>query len=99
VLPLVIAALVPTGIGIAFLLSPMTTAALGSVPAEQRGQAAGLVSAGRQLGSVVGVGAMTVLVGRSGERIGTALALTLAAVLMFGASAAAGHVRPKDHAA
>ena len=43
-------ALVPAGIGIGLLLSPMTDAALSAVPADRRGQASGLVWTVRQVG-------------------------------------------------
>ncbi len=55
----VAAGLVPTGVGIGLLLSPMTNASLSTVPDSERGQASGLVSTARQLGSVVGVGVMS----------------------------------------
>jgi len=88
-LPVTAAAMVPAGVGIALLLSPMTTAALGSVPAGQRGQAGGLASTARQLGGVAGIALTTQLIGSAGERLGSALAFTAAAVAMLGAVRAA----------
>jgi MFS transporter, DHA2 family, methylenomycin A resistance protein len=55
-------ALVPAGVGIGLLLSPMTNVALSSVGADKRGKASGLVSMLRQVGGIAGVGAFGALV-------------------------------------
>jgi MFS transporter, DHA2 family, methylenomycin A resistance protein len=49
-------ALVPAGVGIGLLLSPMTNVALAAVPVDRRGEASGLSSMLRQVGAIAGVG-------------------------------------------
>jgi len=76
----VCAGLVLVGGAIGLLLTPMTTAGLSAAPTEQRGQASGLISTGRQLGGIIGVGLFSALIalqpetdGRSGVVVGFTL--------------------------
>ena len=86
----VVAALVPAGIGIGLLLSPMTSAALAAAPADRRGQASGLISTVRQVGGVAGIAAMGALTtlhpGGVGSGLPVALGFALCAVLMAAAA-------------
>ncbi len=59
---LVCIGLVPVGIGVGLLLSPMTTATLSVVDEGERGTASGTISAARQLGSILGVAVLSALV-------------------------------------
>jgi sugar phosphate permease len=82
--------LVPAGVGIGLLLSPMTNASLSTVSDSERGQASGVVSTARQLGGVVGVGVMSTCIAlvpggdNTGAMVGFAItaAVTLAGVLV-----------------
>ncbi len=47
--------LIPSGVGIGLLMSPMTTSALATVPASLRGQGSGITSTSRQLGGILGI--------------------------------------------
>lgn len=53
VLPFII-----SGFGIGMVMPPMTSAAMGSVPPEKAGQASGVISSFRQIGSVLGIAVM-----------------------------------------
>jgi DHA2 family methylenomycin A resistance protein-like MFS transporter len=71
---------------------PMTTAGLSAAPAEQRGQASGLISTCRQLGGIFGVALFSALItvqpednGRSGVVIGFTLCAGI--LLLVGLSA------------
>ncbi|MHC1558315.1 MFS transporter [Actinomycetospora sp. C-140] len=77
----VVAGLVPIGVGIGLLLSPMTTAALSAAPADRRGLASGLVSTVRQVGGVAGVALLGVLTGLSAGGLPIAAGFAVAAVL------------------
>jgi EmrB/QacA subfamily drug resistance transporter len=47
-----------SGFGIGMVMPPMTSAVMGSVPAEKAGQASGVISSMRQVGSVLGIAVM-----------------------------------------
>ena len=47
-----------TGFGIGMTMPPMTSAVMGSVPPEKAGQASGVISSMRQIGSVLGIAVM-----------------------------------------
>ena len=47
-----------SGFGIGMVMPPMTSAVMGSVPAEKAGQASGVISSMRQIGSVLGIAVM-----------------------------------------
>jgi MFS transporter, DHA2 family, methylenomycin A resistance protein len=94
----VVAALVPAGIGIGLLLSPMTSAALAAAPVDRRGQASGLISTVRQVGGVAGIAAMGALTtlhpGGVGSGVPVALGFALSAVLMAAAAWTVGRGLP-----
>jgi MFS transporter, DHA2 family, methylenomycin A resistance protein len=77
----VVIGLVPVGVGIGLLLSPMTTAALSATPADRRGVASGLVSAVRQVGGLAGVAALGALTTLSGGGWPVALGFVVGALL------------------
>jgi EmrB/QacA subfamily drug resistance transporter len=55
-----------SGFGIGMVMPPMTSAVMGSVPPERAGQASGVISSTRQIGSVLGIAVMgAVLVNRA----------------------------------
>ena len=87
----VVSALVPAGVGIGLLLSPMTSAALAATPVDRRGQASGLISTVRQVGGVAGIaamGALTILHPSGGVSDGVPVALGFAlSALLMGAAA------------
>lgn len=77
--------LAPVGIGIGLLLSPMNTASLTHVPDDQRGQASGIISTARQLGSVIGVAAFTLtttLIPAGPHENGVVTGFTLTALIL-----------------
>lgn len=93
---LVCIGLVPIGIGVGLLLSPMTNATLSVVEPDVRGAAAGIVSTSRQLGSIIGVGVISALIAAlpstsagSGLGLGAVLGFLAAAALMVVAAIAA----------
>lgn len=90
------AGLVPAGVGIGLLLSPMTNAALSPVADAQRGQASGLVSTARQLGGVVGVGVLSTCVALvpGGAHTGTVLGFAVTAAVVLAAAVVAGRTLP-----
>ena len=94
-LPIVCLGLAFAGLGIGSIMSPLTTAAIGAVPTEQRGQASGLATASRQFGGVLGVAVFTAIIvavpGEMGTAIGFAVAATTAAV----AAVVTRRARPK----
>lgn len=47
-----------SGFGIGMVMPPMTSAVMGSVPLEKAGQASGVISSTRQIGSVLGIAVM-----------------------------------------
>lgn len=47
-----------SGFGIGMVMPPMTSAVMGSVPPEKAGQASGVISSTRQIGSVLGIAVM-----------------------------------------
>lgn len=84
--------LVPAGVGIGLLLSPMTNASLSTVSDSERGQASGVVSTARQLGGVVGVGVMSTCIALvpGGDITGTMVGFAItAAVALAGVLVAA----------
>jgi predicted MFS family arabinose efflux permease len=89
----VVSALVPAGVGIGLLLSPMISAALAAAPVDRRGQASGLISTVRQVGGVAGIAAMGALTtlhpGGVSDGLPVALGFALSAAPM---AAAAGTV-------
>lgn len=88
--------LVPTGVGIGLLLSPMTNASLSTVVEAERGQASGVVSTARQIGGVVGVGVMSACIALipDGEHTGTTIGFGIAAAVTFGAILVAARLLP-----
>lgn len=88
--------LVPAGVGIGMLLSPMTNASLSTVADAQRGQASGVVSTARQLGGVVGVGAMSTCIALvpGGEHTGTTIGFAIAASVTLAAAVVAARLLP-----
>ncbi|MCV2459483.1 MFS transporter [Streptomyces sp. ICN988] len=60
--PLLLALLVPLGIGGGLAIPPLTTAMLESVPHERAGLASGVLSAARQFGGAIGVALMGALI-------------------------------------
>ena len=50
-----------SGFGIGMVMPPATSAVMGSVPTEKSGQASGVLSTGRQIGSVLGIAVMGAL--------------------------------------
>ena len=76
VLPFII-----SGFGIGMVMPPMTSAAMGSVPPEKAGQASGVISSFRQIGSVLGIAVMgAVLQSRAVSYIQDGVSAKLAAV-------------------
>jgi DHA2 family methylenomycin A resistance protein-like MFS transporter len=86
--------LVPTGIGIGLLLSPMTNASLSTAPESQRGQASGVVSTARQLGSVVGVGVMSACIAVIGVDTGAAIGFAITAAITLAGMVVAARTMP-----
>jgi len=88
--------LVPTGVGIGLLLSPMTNASLSAVSDTERGQASGLVSTARQLGGVVGVGVVSTCIALApgGDPAGTAIGFAVTAAVTLGAVLIAARMLP-----
>jgi len=86
----VVSALVPAGVGIGLLLSPMTSAALAATPVDRRGQASGLISTVRQVGGVAGIAAMGALTtlhpGGVSDGLPVAIGFVLSAALMGAAA-------------
>jgi EmrB/QacA subfamily drug resistance transporter len=56
---LVCVGLVPAGVGIGLLMSPMTTASMSDIADHERGQASGIVTTIRQMGGILGVAAFS----------------------------------------
>jgi EmrB/QacA subfamily drug resistance transporter len=56
--PSLVAPFVVTGLGIGMVMPPMTSAVMGSVGPEKAGQASGVISSFRQIGSVLGIAVM-----------------------------------------
>ncbi len=90
------AGLVPTGVGIGLLLSPMTNASLSTVRDTERGQASGVVSTARQLGSVVGVGVMSTCIALTpeAERAGIVVGFAVTAVVALAGLVVAARTLP-----
>jgi len=85
----VCAGLVLVGGAIGLLLTPMTTASMSAAPAEQRGQASGLITTGRQLGGIIGVGLFSALIALQPEdegRSGVVIGFTLCAGILLAAA-------------
>jgi MFS family permease len=97
----VTAGLVPAGVGIGLLLSPMTNVTLSTVAEGERGQASGVVSTARQLGSVVGVGVMAVCIALfpAGGSAGTMLGFAVTAAVVLAAVVVAARTLPTAEAA
>ena len=96
----VVSALVPAGVGIGLLLSPMTSAALAATPVDRRGQASGLISTVRQVGGVAGIAAMGALTtlhpsGGVSDGVPVALGFALSALLMGAAAWTVAHGLPR----
>lgn len=85
--------LVPAGVGIGLLMSPMTTSALGAVPDDLRGQGSGITSTFRQLGGIVGIAVFSIVASafsnHSGSQSANAAGFVLTALLMAGAAVVA----------
>ena len=89
--------LVPVGMGIGLLLSPMTNASLSTVADTQRGQASGIVSTARQLGGVIGVGVMSgcIALVPGGGHTGTVIGFAVTAAVTLGAVFVAARMLPR----
>ncbi len=90
------AGLVPAGVGIGLLLSPMTNVSLSTVRDTERGQASGVVSTARQLGSVVGVGVMSgcVALAPEAERAGIVVGFAVTAAVAVAGLVVAARTLP-----
>ena len=74
--------LVPTGVGIGSLLSPLTTATVASVAAGQRGQASGVITTSRQMGAILGVAVFAGLLAAYPGRLGTTIGFLATGALL-----------------
>lgn len=88
--------LVPAGVGIGLLLSPMTNASLSTVSDSERGQASGVVSTARQLGGVVGVGVMSTCIALApgAASVGTMIGFAITAAVTLGGVLVAARMLP-----
>jgi EmrB/QacA subfamily drug resistance transporter len=90
--------LVPAGVGIGLLLSPMTTTAIGAVSESARGQASGLSSMLRQFGGILGIATFGIVASATtAARDGTALGFVFTAALMVVAAVVAATVLRSHH--
>jgi DHA2 family methylenomycin A resistance protein-like MFS transporter len=78
--------MVPAGAGIALVMGPISSAALGAVPPASRGTASAVATMGRQFGGALGAVAYTAVAGEWGSGAGFAAA---ALVILVGALAGA----------
>ncbi|MFW0793795.1 MFS transporter [Gordonia sp. CPCC 205515] len=77
------------GSGIGAILSPLTTATIATAPADQRGQASGLMTTCRQTGGVVGIAVFSAVIVDVHGTSGTAVGFAITALVMAAAAAAA----------
>ncbi|WP_030176033.1 MULTISPECIES: MFS transporter [Actinomycetes] len=91
--------LIPAGVGVGLLMSPMTTTAVDSVTEPDRGQASGLSAMLRQFGGLLSVAAFGMLAHNdSAPHGGGTIGFYLAAVVMLAAAVlAATELRPCPH--
>lgn len=81
--PLLLALLVPLGIGGGLAVPPLTTAMLESVPHERAGLASGVLSAARQFGGAIGVALLGALIADSAHFMtGMRISLIIGAALL-----------------
>jgi DHA2 family methylenomycin A resistance protein-like MFS transporter len=81
--PLLLALLVPLGIGGGLAVPPLTSAMLESVPHERAGLASGVLSAARQFGGAIGVALLGALIaGSAGFLTGMRISLIVAAAVL-----------------
>ncbi|MFE9251194.1 MFS transporter [Streptomyces sp. NPDC007088] len=82
--PLLLALLVPLGIGGGLAIPPLTTAMLESVPHERAGLASGVLSAARQFGGAIGVALLGALIADSAHFMtGMRISLIIGAALLI----------------
>ena len=81
--PVLLALLVPLGIGGGLAVPPLTSAMLESVPHERAGLASGVLSAARQFGGAIGVALLGALIaGSAGFMTGMRISLIVAAAVL-----------------
>ncbi|ROZ85474.1 MFS transporter [Gordonia sp. OPL2] len=91
--------LLPAGVGIGLLLSPMTTVAVGAVDESLRGQASGSSSMLRQLGGIVGLASFGIITSvASSSAAASAIGFALTAALMVVAAAVGARILPTPQA-
>jgi DHA2 family methylenomycin A resistance protein-like MFS transporter len=94
---LLLPALVAAGSGIALTMPAATAAIISAAPAERAGVASGVLNAGRQAGSAVGVALLGTLVGSGAFIAGLHTAMLVAScVFLIGACVAAATVERRN---
>ncbi|MFE1766919.1 MFS transporter [Streptomyces angustmyceticus] len=96
--PLLLALLVPLGIGGGLAIPPLTTAMLESVPHERAGLASGVLSAARQFGGAIGVALLGALIADSAHFMtGMRISLIIGAAVLVATTLGVVRFLPAGH--
>ena len=76
----------------------MTTATVASVPAGQRGQASGVITASRQMGAILGVAVFAALLAAYPGRPGTTIGFVVTCALLIAVAVVAATTSSRDTA-